>query len=127
MTFFTKIDDVNKCVPMSAETEKVLGMFWKPSTDEFLFILNRRRIDVNKLSGGEPPTKRIMLRTVMLVFDPIGLVSFIMVLGKILIQEVWRKAIDWDVPVDSDIHEKWKVWMNLLMQIEEFRFPRCYM
>lgn len=113
-------------MPMSLQTEKVLGMFWCPNNDEILFMLNRRRIDVNKLLGEEPPTKRIMLRTVMLVFDPIGLISFVMVLGKMLIQETWRKSVGWDESVDTEIHEKWKIWMRLLLKIEDYRIPRCY-
>ena len=115
----------NELALISEATEKVLGMFWDPNNDNLRFVLNRKKIDIDNLMTS-PPTKRMMLRVVMLVFDPLGLVSYVMILGKLLIQSVWRKAIGWDECIDDELFEKWRLWMKMLLQIEDIRIPRCY-
>ncbi|XP_055623075.1 uncharacterized protein LOC129766532 [Toxorhynchites rutilus septentrionalis] len=64
---------VEKDLDISPEVamEKVLGMWWRTETDEFMFKIGWKRYDQLLLSGHRSPTKREMLRVLMTIFDPI--------------------------------------------------------
>ena len=42
------------------------------------------------------PPKRNVLKEIAAVFDPLGLVSPILLKGKVFLQSLLRKHIDWD-------------------------------
>lgn len=73
-------------------TEKVLGMWWCTATDTFTYKLSSKH-DPTLLEGLRKPTKREILRTLMAVFDPLGLISDVLIYLKVLFQEVWRSGI----------------------------------
>lgn len=81
----------NKNMNISVElgTERVLGMFWNASTDCFTFSLKYTKINEQIMSGKQCPTKREVLRILMSVFDPLGLLANYLVYTKILLQEIW--------------------------------------
>ncbi|XP_058816404.1 uncharacterized protein LOC131679685 [Topomyia yanbarensis] len=62
-------------------TEKVLGMYWCTTSDTFTFRLSARH-DPELLTGMRPPTKREALRTLMMVYDPLGSVEIRYRLGR---------------------------------------------
>lgn len=49
-----------------------------------------------------------------------------MVRLKILLQEVWRKGIEWDEVISGYLEEKWESWRRLLLKVEDVCIPRCY-
>ncbi|XP_065094576.1 uncharacterized protein LOC135715093 [Ochlerotatus camptorhynchus] len=55
-------------------TEKVLGLWWNTTTDCFTFKVSPR-YDQDLLSGDRRPTKREVLRTLMMMFDPLGFIT----------------------------------------------------
>ncbi|XP_055622870.1 uncharacterized protein LOC129766370 [Toxorhynchites rutilus septentrionalis] len=106
--------------------ERVLGMVWRPSEDVFSFD-NSLKEDVRKIVESQKvPTKRQVLRTIMSLFDPLGLVAHYSVHGKILMQRIWRTGSDWDEPISGEILADWRKWSGLLANINEVRVPRCY-
>ncbi|XP_055615046.1 uncharacterized protein LOC129761354 [Toxorhynchites rutilus septentrionalis] len=78
------------------------------------------------LGGATIPTKREMLRLVMSVYDPLGLVASFAIHGKILIQEVWRTDTDWDTEIPVEIATRWFEWLAVLKNITGLRISRCY-
>ena len=42
------------------------------------------------------------------LFDPFGLVGPVILVGKILLQSLWREKIDWDIPVPSHVQVQWE-------------------
>lgn len=62
----------------------------------------------------------------MSYFDPLGLLSFLLVHGKILLQDIWRAGIQWDQTINDDQWEQWQKWNKVLRQIPTIRIPRCY-
>lgn len=74
-----------KSLNLAAElgTEKVLGMWWCTSTDTFTYKLSSKH-DRELLEGQRKPTKREVLRTLMAVFDPLGLISNVLIYQKVL-------------------------------------------
>ncbi|XP_062703593.1 uncharacterized protein LOC134286045 [Aedes albopictus] len=117
-----------KNLDLSSElaTEKVLGMWWCTSTDTFTFKICRNRYDEGLLSGQRCPTKREILRVLMTIFDPLGLVAHFLMFLKILLQEVWRSGVQWDEPIQDVAFEKWKQWLQILPQVEQTSIPRCF-
>jgi hypothetical protein len=107
-------------------TEKILGLFWKLKTDEYIFKLNFVRVDPSIVNLERVPTKRECLKTIMSIFDPIGFASPVIVHAKILIQEVWRRGVLWDQKIPDDLNNKWKEWMRSLRDLENVSIPRCY-
>lgn len=106
-------------------TEKVLGMWWCTDTDTFTFKVSPR-IDNALLSGELVPTKRQVLRTLMMVYDPLGLIANFLMFLKILLQEIWRSGISWDEPIRDEQYMKWRKWLDILPQVESVSVPRCY-
>lgn len=70
--------------------------------------------------------KRQVLRSLMSVFDPLGLLSFLLVHGKILLQEIWRVGTEWDQEINEEQWDRWSNWTALLQQITTIAIPRCY-
>lgn len=69
------------------EVIKTLGLLWSPAGDEFLFTIN------TDLSDTSAVTKRIMFSKIAKLFDPLGLVSPVIVLAKHLMQKTWALKV----------------------------------
>jgi hypothetical protein len=95
--------------------EKALGLFWDVNSDQFLFKL---KMPVSDKKFNEP-TKRSVLKTVMKIFDILGLVSFVIIRAKVIIQKIWRTGTDWDEPINHNLQEEWKQWLASLSELEK--------
>ena len=95
---------------------KALGIKWNVFRDELYFETD---IDADKV------TKRVMLSIVSSTYDPLGLVSPIVVVGRILFQEAVRLKLSWDEMVPSDLLTKWKTWISALHHLSDVRISRC--
>ena len=71
-------------------------------------------------------TKRSIVSAVASFFDPLGLISPFVVSAKILIQQLWKQALDWDEQVPRDVEESWKLWVNEVQHLNKITFPRCF-
>ncbi|XP_062541421.1 uncharacterized protein LOC134209451 [Armigeres subalbatus] len=101
-------------------------MVWKPEPDVFVFQGVFREEIPAIFSDGAVPTKREALRTVMSIFDPIGLVAIFVIHRKVLVQHIWRSGLGWDERIADILLEQWKRWVKLLQQLERIEIPRCY-
>ncbi|XP_055623321.1 uncharacterized protein LOC129766749 [Toxorhynchites rutilus septentrionalis] len=119
-----RINEVNLSVGEANAAEKVLGMWWNTKEDCFTYKLSPR-LDVDLLSGRKRPTKREVLRTLMMVFDPLGLISNFLMFLRSLLQEIWRASIGWDEPIHDCHFEKWLVWLRVLPRVADIKIPRC--
>ena len=76
-----------------------LGVSWKIDCDKFLFNLKEIM---------EVITKRVVLKVISCIFDPLGILSPIVSNLKLLFQELCYMKIDWDVSLAIEIDNKWK-------------------
>lgn len=122
---------VNNVVDMNiydlSETEKVLGMWWRLQDDSFTYSINYSRFDKAIIDGRRPPTKREMLRILMTIYDPLGLLSSFLIYLKILMQDLWRAKLEWDQQISTEHHRRWMKWVNVLNTLPNIRIPRCYL
>lgn len=105
---------------------KILCMFWDVAVDSLVFKVHVERIDPELLNGSRKPTKRELLRILMMVFDPLGLIAHILVQAKILLQDVWRTNVGWDEQIQIEQMRRWLTWIKLLNNLERVEVPRCY-
>ncbi|XP_055632538.1 uncharacterized protein LOC129773014 [Toxorhynchites rutilus septentrionalis] len=108
------------------ESERVLGLLWKPEEDVFTFTMGLNDKLLPYLTNSIRPTKRIILQCVMSFFDPIGFLSPLLIHGRIIIQETWRSRTEWDQSVTDELFGRWLGWTKLLSDIEKVRIPRCF-
>ncbi|XP_062716216.1 uncharacterized protein LOC134291880 [Aedes albopictus] len=117
----------NICVEKDERIESVLGMKWIPSSDTFTFTISLRDNLLHVLEQSHVPTKREVLRTVMSFFDPLGLISFFLIHGRTMMQDIWATGIEWDDPLTEEVLVQWKQWINLIPRLSTLRIPRCYL
>lgn len=100
------------------EETKILGLRWLKPTDELTIFVRP-----NELSSA--PTKREILSEIARLYDPNGLIGPVIVLGKILMQEIWRiNELSWDIPVPANIRERWSSFYSQLPKLANFKVPR---
>lgn len=105
---------------------KVLGMYWDPKADEFTYRANSEVISAHSSSQVYRPTKRELLRIVMKVFDPLGLLAYYTIREKIIMQEVWRDGTRWDDEIDARLTKMWSGFIEQLSNLQNVRLPRQY-
>ena len=71
-------------------TERALGVYWCVESDTF-----QMRITLHDT----PLTRRGILSTISSIYDPLGFVAPVLLMGKQLLQELCRDRVDWDDPV----------------------------
>lgn len=99
---------------------RVLGMHWAFDGDWLKFHLR----DVMETTG--EVTKRIVLRILMTVFDPLGLIAHFVIEGKLVLRRIWRQKTDWDTPITGELAEDWRTWCRKMPQIALLDIPRHY-
>ncbi len=97
--------------------EKTLGVEWCIEADAFQF-----RITFND----RPLTKRGVLSTVSSIFDPLGFVAPVILVGRKILQELCILGRDWDDPVPDDIRSRWDLWQKDILTLRDLRINRCY-
>lgn len=105
---------------------KVLGMYWDPLLDVFIYKLHTNNMVEKMLDETHHPTKRELLTTLMKVFDPLGLIAHYLIRAKMILQEVWRDGTNWDEPINARLLMPWREWVKELQNIEMIKIPRQY-
>ena len=116
--------EFNKCIPendrrKSADTT-VLGHGWNNETD----VLYVHTLSISDSQKGI--TKRSVLKVIASVYDPQGLFSAVLVKGKLLLQEIWKKKYGWDDVIgDDDIRKRWFVIKDDIAHLSKSAVQRC--
>ena len=96
--------------------QRSLGTYWCIETDTIGFCIELK---------DKPLTRRGILSTVSSVYDPLGIVAPVILVGKQLLQELCHDGIEWDDPVPSHIHSQWEKWRSELPLLEKITIARC--
>ena len=96
------------------------GIKWDRQSDSLFFGIHG---DIQSHSL----TKRMMLSQVSSMYDPLGLIGPIILMGKLLLQEVTRcnPPPAWDDPIHDDLTEKWQTWSVGVSDINLLKIPHC--
>ena len=99
---------------------KVLGIVWDCEKDTFEFDLTKMvSVKVGNL------TKRGILSTLAMSFDPLGITSPICVEAKVLFQELCQDKLGWDDPIPDCKAVRWEEWICELNEVKTLTVPRC--
>ena len=71
-------------------------------------------------------TRRQALSMVMGVYDPLGLLSLALILGKILLRRLYAPEVvkGWDQELPTTEKKLWGNWFTTLLETDEITFPR---
>ncbi|XP_057377381.2 uncharacterized protein LOC130698716, partial [Daphnia carinata] len=111
----TKGDNTEKAV-------KALGVTWDPETDSFRFKPEKIIEEAEEVS--KRPTKRKLFSLALKVFDPLGLISPVTVVAKIIMQKVWIDKTGWDEPVSASIMPHWETFIKSLSDLKNTKLGR---
>ena len=103
-----------------SDSLKALGTSWNSTRGDIPMFTNASSI----LTEKDPKTKRSLISLYSRVFDPMGLLTPFLMIPKLLFQELWARALDWDQPLDSDIENSWETWKQELANIDQIKVPR---
>ncbi|XP_064611761.1 uncharacterized protein LOC135475754 [Liolophura sinensis] len=81
--------------PLPVET--ALGVQWCIESDAFWFRITLQ---------DKPLTRRGILSTVSSIYDPLGFAAPVVLLGKQILQELYRDGLDWDSPLPDSVRPK---------------------
>ena len=97
---------------------RALGVRWDIYQDSFQYVSRTRLVDGHV-------TRRRMLSDISSMYDPLGLISPVVIRGKMIFQEATRLRLAWDDPVPPGLAEKWSSWLSSLQVLRNIRFDRC--
>jgi len=59
------------------------------------------------------------------VFDPLGMLAPVILVAKIILQDLCRASIGWDDEVDEQTSSRWKEWLAGLPRLSHVAIKRC--
>lgn len=98
-------------------TERALGVNWNYQSDELGY-----RISIKD----KPVTRRGILSVMSSVYDPLGLVSPIILTAKLILQGLCRQQLSWDEPIPGQLKTNWEMWLDDLPKLQLFSVKRCH-
>ncbi|XP_017797028.1 PREDICTED: uncharacterized protein LOC108578252, partial [Habropoda laboriosa] len=95
---------------------KTLGICWTAEPDELRYSLRDNR--TNKI------TKRTILSEIAQIFDPLGLISPIVIRAKFIMKRLWRLDVGWDETLSQEMHTQWNDFRAELKEVPLVVIPR---
>ena len=99
-----------KCDGGENKMRKVLGIPWYD--DQFIFDFRSVVGDVNP-----PLTKRNVLSVGSKFYDPLGLISPVVLIAKLFFQKLCLDELMWDDPLPEGLQKLWKKYVNDLLEV----------
>ena len=96
--------------------ERVLGVQWDVQDDKLSFSYN----EVERA-----PTRRNILSTMSMLYDPLGLVSPYILKARIILQDLCRRKTGWDDVAPPEQQNEWEAWTKDLRKLKNLRIDRC--
>ena len=120
------------------EETSILGANWNPVDDCITFHAS---LNFSSKKGGvnsEPDlkeadlpeslphkmTRRMVLRQVMSIYDPLGLISPFTLKAKLLLRKTWEKKLGWDELMPEKLHTDWVECFISQFKLEQLKFER---
>ena len=112
---------------MNCETENVqnvnvLGIQWNADSDQ-ISLQSSKQVGMNVDANGLV-TKRQVLSIISTVFDPLGLISPVMIKAKLFIQKLWSLNLNWDERLSESLTNEFRIICSNLDHVSEFCCPR---
>ena len=99
-------------------SSKVLGITWEAQNDYLEISLDTERAWPNVW------TRRKLLKCIAKMYDPLGLVAPVILLGKVLLQRSWKEGGEWDAPCSDILSADCQQWQEAVIRKPIFQVPR---
>ncbi|KAF8777068.1 hypothetical protein HNY73_013993 [Argiope bruennichi] len=99
---------------------KVLGLHWNPDKDVLSLEVKSLVDSLGELDN----TKRCVIQTAARIFDAARLIAPFVVRIKCLLQDIWKRGMDWDDDLPEDLRLKWVTRCNEIKALKEIVTPR---
>ena len=96
---------------------KCLGILWHPADDRLQFFGTQE--DVSR-----PLTMREISSLASRLFDPLGLMTPLLLEAKLLLQSLWKLKTGWDEPVPEKIESAFLRWLRKTQKAHLSSIPR---
>ena len=97
---------------------RALGIKYDPSGDIFSYS------PIETIRVSQNITKRHILKNSAKIFDPLGILSPVTIIPKIIIQQAWKEKLGWDDPVSDSIKSNWIKFVENVRSVDSISFPR---
>jgi len=102
------------------EVTQTLGIDWDTELDTF--SIDHRDVIGEYVEG--QTTKRQVLQATARFFGPLGLLSPVSLVGKLLFQDTWCRGLAWDELLPSVLGALWNTWVSTMPHLAQLRIPR---
>ncbi|XP_032799158.2 uncharacterized protein LOC116936052 [Daphnia magna] len=99
-------------------TELTLGYLWSCERDEFVFRFKKTE---------EAFSKRSILSAISSIWDPLGILAPVVLVAKVILQDIWRLKGGWDEILPADILNHWGHFVEHLPMLELLNIPRSFL
>jgi len=96
---------------------KILGLYWNKDIDAYQY-------KVLMYNNKTRPTKRAILSEIAAIFDPLGLISPVIICFKIIMQKIWQTRVDWDATLPTEIEGEWRKCRANLIHLNTLKITR---
>ena len=117
--FLQKFFSENRtCTTHGSHEEKVLGYDYNPKLDVISTVQVKYKVLVYC-------SKRIVASQLASLFDPMGLISPVIVSGKLFLRNLWLSKYEWDQPISDIEFLEWTKISNSFSKLHNIKFNRC--
>ncbi|XP_075150473.1 uncharacterized protein LOC142224575 [Haematobia irritans] len=106
---FLEIDEESKA--------KTLGIRWNAKNDSFYF-------SVKPIIQKDIFTKRRVLSIISTLFDPAGWLGPVIIVAKMLMQQIWTEGTDWDECLTESSDLQWRQFVEDYENLHNVQLPR---
>lgn len=96
--------------------QRSLGINWNLTSDSFIFSVS---------TEDKPLTRRGVLSTVNSLYDPLGFLAPVIIVGRLIMRQVVSETSDWDEPLTEPVKSQWATWKSSLQALERSHVPRA--
>lgn len=114
------LENIPEELRSKSDSQSIFGINWNSASDK----LTLKFSSINEESTRED-TKRTLLQQMAKIFDPLGLFGPVILVAKLLFQDLCQKKLQWDDSLPDDIQTKWSTWKNDVKNITNFEQDRC--
>ena len=111
------LNKISESEKASTNQAKILGINWDIESD------NRTLRAINK---SFIPIKRGVLSVLCSIYDPLGFIAPCILEAKLIVQECWKRNLDWDDPLPCDLLSRFEKWQKELYLIKDVKVPCFY-
>jgi len=97
-----------------------LGLLWHPAKDQ----LQVRDNSAPNSKDSAASTKRNVLARIASIFDPLGLLSPIVIAHKTFLQKLWQDNLLWDEQLQQHRQEEWDHLLHAIPKMSQIYMPR---